>query len=105
MAMVTTLLGYIVPILTALPNLILGVEALWSNKPKSGASKWISVEQATSGTIQLAAQEVAKLAPAGTPEQTISDAVAVFTKSVNDAFVTLMNTLGILPTGGTSGKA
>ena len=98
MGILGTVLEYVLPILTALPSLITGVESLWKATPKSGPQKWISVEQAVSGTIEAAAQTIAKAAPAGTDAQTISDAIAIFTKSVNDAFVALMNALKILPT-------
>lgn len=96
MELVVTLLKYVVPILTALPDLILGVENLWKHTPGSGPQKWISIEQSVSGTIEVAANEVAKLAPSGTPASQISAEIAIFTKTVNDAFVTLMNNLGIL---------
>jgi hypothetical protein len=101
MGLLATVLGWVLPILTALPSLITGAETLWSHTPKSGPQKWISVEQSVSGTIELAANEIAKLAPPGTDAQTISDAIAVFTKAVNDAFVALMNALKILPTSQT----
>ena len=84
--------------LGAIPSLVRGVESLWSHTPKSGASKWISVEQALSGSIQLVADQVAKQAPPGTKTEEISAAVVVFSKAVNDAFVALANALHLLPT-------
>lgn len=82
-------------ILSVLPNLIVNIENLFSAVPKSGPQKWISVEGALAQAIETAANEVAKLAPAGTKAETISAAIAKFTKAANDAFVTLMNELGI----------
>ena len=60
------------------------------------AQKWIAIEQALSGSISMVAQEIAQLAPA-TPVDAVSAKVAIFTKAVNDAFVTLCNDLGIFP--------
>lgn len=93
--MLQAILSYVPKLITVLPNLIIAIENLWAPKQKAGPQKWVSVEAAVSGSIEDAAQAVAKLAPAGTKAQTISDAIAVFTKSVNDAFVKLMNDLGI----------
>jgi len=90
----SAILKYAVAALSALPQIIAGVEALWKDTPKSGSYKWIAVEQALSASISLVAQEVASLAP-NTPVNTVSAKVAVFTKAVNDAFVTLCNGLGI----------
>lgn len=92
----TALLKYVVPAITALPQLISGIEALFKGTPKAGAQKWIAIEQALSGSISMVAQEIAQLAPA-TPVDAVSAKVAIFTKAVNDAFVTLCNDLGIFP--------
>ena len=93
-AIFAKLLGYLPALLSALPQLIAGIEALFKGTPKAGAQKWIAVEQALSQSIALLAQEVAQLAP-GTPVDKASAAIAIFTKAVNDAFVKLCNDLGI----------
>lgn len=89
--------GWVSAALTALPSLITGVEALWKGQPKSGAQKWISVEQALSGSIALIANQVSTLAP-GTPPDVAAQKVVIFTKAVNDAFVKLCNDLGVFQT-------
>lgn len=98
--MFAAILSAVLQIIPILPGLITDIEHLWSNKPKSGSSKWISVEQALSGSIEEAANVAAKLAPAGTKAETISTAIAVFTKDVNDAFVTLANDLQLFSHAG-----
>lgn len=96
--MLQTVLAWGLKILNVLPNIITTMEQLWNSKPKSGAEKWIGVEQALSGSITLAANEIAKMAPAGTKAEVISSAIAKFTKACNDAFVGLMNDLGLFTT-------
>jgi len=96
-AIFAKILSYVGALLPALPQLIAGVEALFKGTPQSGAAKWVAVEQALSQSVALVAQEIAQLAP-GTSVDTVSAKVAVFTKAVNDAFVTLCNDLGIFPT-------
>jgi hypothetical protein len=93
-AIFAAILKYVIPVLSALPQLVVGIESLWKGTPKAGAQKWIAVEQALSQSISLVAQEVAQLAP-NTPVNTVSAKVALFTKAVNDAFVALCNDLGI----------
>lgn len=97
-AVLAVVLRYVLPAITALPQLIDGIEKLFAGRPKSGAAKWIAVEQALSGSIVLVANEVAALAPDGTKVDEISAKVAIFTKAVNDAFVKLCNDLGIYQT-------
>jgi hypothetical protein len=92
------LLKYIVPLLSALPQLIQGLEAMWKGTKSAGATKWIAVETALSSSIELVANEVAAAVPA-TNAGHVSNAVAIFTKKVNDAFVELANTLGIFQHG------
>ncbi|MGH9717618.1 MAG: hypothetical protein ACRD4R_12955 [Candidatus Acidiferrales bacterium] len=89
----STIVTWVLRGLTVLPGLITDVEKLWSGVSGKGASKWQSVETALAGSIEEAATDAAKLAPAGTDAATISNAIAVFTKDVNDAFVALMNDL------------
>lgn len=96
-AIFAAIVKYVIPVLSALPQLVVGIESLWKGTPKAGAIKWIAVEQALSSSISLVAQEIAQLAP-GTPVDTVSAKVAIFTKAVNDAFVTLCNELGIFQT-------
>lgn len=95
-AVLAAILKFVVPALTALPQLITGIEALFKGVPKAGAQKWISVETALSQSITIVAQEVAQLAP-GTSADKVSAEVAKFSKAVNDAFVALANGLGIFP--------
>lgn len=96
-AVFAAVLKYAAAILPALPQLIAVVEALWKNTPKSGSYKWIAIERALSNSIGLVAQEVSQLAP-NTPADTVAAKVAIFTKAVNDAFVKLLNDLGIFQT-------
>jgi hypothetical protein len=96
-AVFAAILKYVIPALTAIPQLVQGVESLWKGTPKSGAQKWIAVEQALSASIVTVAQEISQLAP-NTPVDTVSAKVAIFSKAVNDAFVKLANDLGIFQT-------
>ena len=95
-AILAAILKFVVPALTALPQLITGIESLFKNVPKFGASKWILVELALSQSITTVAQEITQLAP-GTSADKASAEVAKFSKAVNDAFVALANGLGIFP--------
>lgn len=97
-AVLGVLLKFVVPAIQALPTLISGIEALFQNRPKSGPQKWIAIEQALSGAIVLAAEEVVKIAPDGTKVDDVSGKIAVFSKAVNDAFVKLANDLGVFQT-------
>lgn len=94
-----TVLGWIVTALPVIPSLVTDVENLWRNKPKSGQQKWLSVEQALSGSISEVAQNVMQLAPPGTKVEEVSAAITVFSKAVNDAAVALANTLQVFPHG------
>jgi predicted PurR-regulated permease PerM len=96
-AILSVIIRYATMVLPALPQIISGIESLWKWTPKSGAQKWIAVEQALSQSISMVAQEVAQVAPATSDTKAISAAVAIFTKSVNDAFVKLANDLGVFP--------
>ena len=102
--MLGTILGWAIKIISVLPNLIVNIEQLWSGVPKSGAQKWISIEQALSGAIEAAATATAKLAPAGTKPETISAAIVKFAKATNDAFVLFCNETGIFATTSTTPK-
>lgn len=93
-------LAWIVQVLPVIPSLVTDIENLWRHKPASGAQKWISVEQALSGSISEVTSAISAAAPAGTSEADISAAVAVFAKAVNDASVALANKLGAFPHGG-----
>lgn len=86
-------LPLIVSVLTALPSLITGVEAAFSNKPKSGPEKWIAVETALSAPISAIAEQIAKMAP-NADAQKIAASVSIFTKAVNDAIVAFFNAVG-----------
>ena len=86
-------LPLVLSLLTALPNLITGVEAAFSNKPKSGPEKWIAVETALASPISAIATEISKMAP-DADTQKISASVAVFTKAANDAVVSFFNAVG-----------
>lgn len=94
------ILGWVMTAIAVIPSLAADVERLWSSVPKSGSQKWISVEQALSGSIQDVANEVAKLSPAGTTADEIATAVDRFAKDVNDAFVSLANDLKLFPHAG-----
>lgn len=96
----TKILGWVMTAISVIPSLAADVERLWAGVPQSGSQKWISVEQALSGSISDVANEVAKLSPAGTTANEISDAVAIFSKDVNDAFVKLANDLKLFPHAG-----
>jgi|SRR6185437_9076547 len=94
-AIFAAILKWAPAIVEAIPGLVTSIEGLWSPVPKSGSQKWIAVEQALSQSISLASSEIAQLAPAGTKAETISTALAVFSKDVNDAFVKLANDVGL----------
>lgn len=98
--MFATIVTWILKVIPVLGQIIPSIENLWASQPKSGQQKWLSVENALSGSIQLVANEAAKLSPAGTTAEEISTAVDVFTKDVNDAVVTLMNDLKLFPHAG-----
>lgn len=89
------ILTWIMRIIPVVPSLVTDIENLWRGKPKAGAQKWLSVEQALSSSIEEVAQDAAKFAPPGTKAEEISAAVAIFSKAVNDAAVTLANALGV----------
>lgn len=95
-----SILSWVITVVQVLPSLITDIENLWKNKPASGSSKWISVEQALSQSVQDVANTVAKLSPAGTTADEIAAACAVFAKDVSDAFVKLANDLALFPHGG-----
>lgn len=96
MVLFAKIAGLVLQVLTGLPGLIQGVESLWAHVPKSGAQKWIAVEQAVSGTIQEIANEVVKNVPSANADE-VAGKVALFTKASNDAFVKLMNDLNMMP--------
>lgn len=83
----------VIDIITALPNLIRGVETAFSSQPKSGPSKWISVETSLGPIITSLANELAKNAP-DKNVQDVAAKVSVFTKAVNDAIVAFYNAVG-----------
>jgi len=83
----------VVDLVTALPNLIVGVETAFKSQPNSGPAKWISVEQSLSTPIQSLANEMAKTIPNVTADKVSAD-VSKFTKAVNDAVVTFYNDAG-----------
>lgn len=85
-----------IPLLTAIPTLIQGVEKLWSGVPKSGAQKWIAVEQALSGSIQQIAAEVQAVVPDQQADE-VAQKAAIWAKAVNDATVRFFNDTGMLP--------
>lgn len=91
--MFQAVIGWAMKLLPVIPQLIVSIEQLFRGTPKAGPQKWIAVEQALSQSITLASGEIAQLAPAGTKAETISAALAVFSKDVNDAFVKLANDL------------
>lgn len=99
----SAILGYVIKLLPIIPQLVTTIENLWAPKPKAGAQKWISVEQALSGSIADVAQTVASIAPMGTKPEQVSAAIAVFSKAVNDAFVALANDLQLFAHGGKAG--
>ena len=99
MAILGVILNYVLPVLTALPQLVVAVEGLWSTVPKSGTHKWIAVEQAISQSVAAAAEAIAKTVP-NAKVDTISTAVAVLTKTVNDGFVKFLNDIGYFTTSG-----
>lgn|SRR5487761_1889976 len=93
-------LAWIVQVLPVIPSLVTDIENMWRHKPKSGAQKWISVEQALSGSIEEVTKAIAAAAPAGTKEADISAAASEFARAVNDASVGLANKLGAFPHAG-----
>lgn len=93
------ILTWLLPILTAIPSLIQAVEGLWSNVPKSGAQKWISVETALSQSIQTVGQEIVKAVPNAQVDAAAAK-VDLWAKAVNDATVALFNDVGLLPHAG-----
>jgi hypothetical protein len=95
-------LEFIMRAIPVIPSLVTDIENLWRGKPKAGASKWISIEQALSGTIADTAKAVIALAPAGTKPEFVSQQLVIFAKSVNDASVALANALQVFPHAGNS---
>lgn len=95
--MLSKIFSVVIPLLTAIPTLIQGVEQLWKGTPKAGAQKWISVEQALSGSIQQIAAEVQSAVPNQTADDVATKA-AIWAKAVNDATVTFFNETGLLTT-------
>lgn len=83
----------IIAIVTALPNLIQGVEAAFGKKSGQGATKWIAVEQALSTPIENFANQLASSVPNATVDK-VSSSIAKFTKATNDAVVAFYNDVG-----------
>lgn len=94
------ILNFVALIVPVIPSLVTDIENLWRHKPNSGAQKWISVEQALSGSISEVAQQIAAVAPPGTKVEDISAAVVIFSKAINDATVALANALHVFPHAG-----
>lgn len=94
-------LTFIMQVVPVIPSLVTDIENLFRAKPKSGAAKWIAVEQALSQPISDVASQIAAAAPPGTKTEEISAAVAIYTKAVNDATVALANALHVFPHAGT----
>lgn len=92
-------------ILPVIPSLVTDIENLWRHKPGSGAQKWISVEQALSGSVSEVADQLLAVAPAGTKAEDISAAIAIYARAVNDATVALANSLKVFPHGGAEPSA
>ena len=88
-----TWIAFAIGIASALPSLITGIEAAFGKKSGQGAQKWIAVETALSQPISQLAQEVAATIP-NSDASRISGQVAVWVKAVNDATVTLYNSVG-----------
>jgi hypothetical protein len=88
-----TILAAVLSIVTALPNLITGIEAAFGKKSGQGSAKWIAVEQALSTPIQNIATQLANSVPNAKVDQ-ISSEVAKFTKATNDAIVAFYNSVG-----------
>lgn len=97
MGVFLSIMGFVGKLLPALPNLIVGVEALFKGTPKSGSAKWIAVEQGISQSIQAVADQVVAAAP-GTDAAKISALAAKYAKAVNDATVTFLNEAGVFQT-------
>lgn len=98
--MFSTILNFVLTIVPVIPQLVTSIENLFKGTPKSGPQKWIAVEQALSQSISTVSGEIAKIAPAGTTAETISTALVVFSKDVNDAFVKLANDLQLFTHSG-----
>lgn len=96
--MFTAVLKWVLQLIPVIPQLVTSIENLFKGQAKAGPQKWIAVEQALSQSITMASTEIAQLAPAGTKAETISNALAVFSKDVNDAFVKLANDLKLFST-------
>jgi hypothetical protein len=91
------ILTAVISIISALPNLITGIEAAFGKKSGQGASKWIAVEQALSTPIQNIANSLAASVPNATVDKVAAE-VSKFTKASNDAIVAFYNAVG-WPTG------
>ena len=91
------ILGLIAAIIPSIPSLVTDAENIFRGQKKSGPRKAASVVQFVAPLIETVAQDIAKLAPAGTDAQKIANAVNVYAKAVNDATVLLANDLGIFP--------
>ena len=92
-----TILNLIAQILPVIPSLVTDAENVFRSKQKSGVQKAASVINFVAPLIASVAQEVAQLAPAGTDAAKIATAVETYTKAINNATVTLANTLGAFP--------
>ena len=103
--MFQTILGFILQVVPVIPSLVTDIENLFRGQPKTGAAKWQSIELALSQSISTVAAEAAKIAPAGTKAETISNALAIFAKDVNDASVKLFNDLKLFGHGTASGTS
>ena len=91
------ILALIAAIIPSIPSLVTDAENIFRGQAKSGVAKAASVINFVAPLITTIAQDVAKLAPAGTDAAKIATAVETYTKAVNDATVTLANDLGVFP--------
>lgn len=91
-------LTWVMRILPVIPSLVTDIENLWRHKPHAGAQKWISVEQALSGSISEVAEQLMAIAPPGTQVSDITAAISIYSRAVNDATVQLANSLKVFPT-------
>ena len=87
------ILTAVIGIISALPNLIAGIEAAFGKGKGQGASKWISVEQALSTPIQNIANQLAATVPNAKVDAVAAE-VSKFTKATNDAIVAFYNSVG-----------
>ena len=88
----TKIFLYLPKLLISLPNLIIGIEKLFEDKPKSGQEKLLLVQNCALDSINLAAG----LNPVAVPASATSE----FVKDIIGAIVKYFNAAGVFKTTG-----